>query len=283
MAEQKRRKRKYKKVKPVNISKVKTAGSNLKSASVNKNLKGASVGAQKFNAQAGINISAIRIANFKKMYSIKSHKKFRSSKTFVKQMAAINRRFQRFDEANLSANDVNMFKKMIKAFNIRAGFGESEEFDTKKWYTKEQQKEIRALMAAIRADPETTLNYWRETYKKIKELGLNEEKDVNLNFFKKVNEKFNFESEQDFINFSDTMKRYSSSDIIGKILDSDQYRDLVEMADDTGYSEENDIDELIIKEYERTGKTFVNLYNHVFDILTMYERYGTTNVDEDEE
>lgn len=210
-------------------------------------------------------------------------KKYRSSKTFKKQMREINRRFERFDEANLTANDVNMYKKMIKAFNIRNGFSMDEEFDTNRWYTKEQQKEIRALMNAIKANPETSLNYWRETYKKIKELGIAEEKEVNLNFFKKVDAKFNFESEQDFINFSDTMKRYSSSDIIGKILDSDQYRDLVEMADDTGYSEENDIDELIIDEYQRTGKTFVNLYNHVFDILNNFEKFGSVVYDEDEE
>ncbi len=210
-------------------------------------------------------------------------KKYRSSKTFKKQMREINRRFERFDEANLTANDVNMYKKMIKAFNIRNGISMDEEFNTNRWYTKEQQKEIRALMNAIKANPETSLNYWRETYKKIKELGIAEEKEVNLNFFKKVDAKFNFESEQDFINFSDTMKRYTSSDIIGKILDSDQYRDLVEMADDTGYSDENDIDELIIDEYQRTGKTFVNLYNYVFDILNNFEKFGSVVYDEDEE
>lgn len=209
-------------------------------------------------------------------------KVYRSSKTFKKKMQQLNRRLGRFKEQNVSANDANMYMKMIKQFNERNGI-EGEELDTNRWYTKDQQKEIRNIINAANANPETSLNYWKETFKKVKELGLNEEKNVNLNFFKKVDEKFGFDNMQEFINFTDNMKRFAQSANIKDILTSEQYQDLVELADETGYSEEFEIDDLIISEWKKTGKTFESLYNHVFDILMNYQKYGVAASDVEEE
>ena len=117
-------------------------------------------------------------------------KVYRSSKTFKKKMQQLNTRLGRFKKQNVSANDANMYMKMIKQFNERNGI-EGEELDTNRWYTKDQQKEIRNIINAAHANPETSLNYWKETFKKVKELGLNEEKNVNLNFFKKVDVLYN--------------------------------------------------------------------------------------------
>lgn len=217
-----------------------------------------------------------------KRYKVTEKHRERSSKTFKKQMKTINRRLERFEEANLTANNVTMYRNLIKAFNKKHGYGSSDKFNPNKWYTRDEQKEIRALMRAIREDPETKLGYWKDTYKKIKELGINEENSVSLNFFVKMDEKFDFESEQDFIDAVDQLNRFRSSDIVGKILDSDQYRDLVELAEETGYSEEFDIDKLILDTHSKTGKTYVSLYNHVFDILMNYQKYGTTEMDEEE-
>lgn len=209
-------------------------------------------------------------------------KVYRSSKTFKKKMQQLNRRLGRFKEQNVSANDANMYMKMIKQFNERNGI-EGEELDTNRWYTKDQQKEIRNIINAANANPETSLNYWKETFKKVKELGLNEDKNVNLNFFKKVDEKFGFDNMQEFINFTDNMKRFAQSANIKDILTSEQYQDLVEIADETGYSEEFEIDDLIISEWKKTGKTFESLYNHVFDILMNYQKYGVAAPDVEEE
>lgn len=209
-------------------------------------------------------------------------KVYRSSKTFKKKMQQLNRRLGRFKEQNVSANDANMYMKMIKQFNERNGI-EGEELDTNRWYTKEQQKEIRNIINAANANPETSLNYWKETFKKVKELGLNEEKNVNLNFFKKVDEKFGFDNMQEFINFTDNMKRFAQSANIKDILTSEQYQDLVELAEETGYSEEFEVDDLIISEWKKTGKTFESLYNHVFDILMNYQKYGVAAPDVEEE
>ena len=210
-----------------------------------------------------------------------SKKKYRSSKTFKKQMEAVNKRLGKFKLNNVTANNVRLFNNLIKSFNKKYKLGEDNVFNTKLWYTKEQQKEIRDIIKAVYADPETSLRYWSDTYKKVKEGDFNKDTEVNLNFFSKINEKFEFEDVQDFIEWSDTMNRFRSSDIIGKILDSEQYYDLVNLADETGYSDEFDIDELIINEFNKTGKRFVSLYNHVFDILMNYEKYGTTNVEEE--
>ena len=209
-------------------------------------------------------------------------KVYRSSKTFKKKMQQLNRRLGRFKEQNVSANDANMYMKMIKQFNERNGI-EGEELDTNRWYTKEQQKEIRNIINAANANPETSLNYWKETFKKVKKLGLNEEKNVNLNFFKKVDEKFGFDNMQEFINFTDNMKRFAQSANIKDILTSEQYQDLVELAEETGYSEEFEIDDIIISEWKKTGKTFESLYNPVFDILMNYQKYGVAAPDVEEE
>ena len=234
--------------------------------------------------KVNMNIKSVKLngMNLLKRYKVKEKHREKSSKTFKKQMEAINRRLERFEEANLTANNVTMFKNLIKSFNIKHGYSTDSYFNPNKWYTKDEQKEIRALMRAIREDPETKLGYWKDTYKKIKELGINEENNVSLNFFVKMDEKYNFKNEQEFIDAVDELNRFRSSDIVGKILDSDQYRDLVELAEDTGYSEEFDIDELILSEYKKTGKTYVSLYNHVFDILMQYQKYGTVDMDEEE-
>lgn len=234
--------------------------------------------------KVNMNIKSVKLngkMDLLKRYKVTEKHREKSSKTFKKQMEAINRRLARFEEANLTANNVTMYKNLIKAFNKKHGYGSSEQFNPNKWYTRDEQKEIRALMRAIREDPETKLGYWKDTYKKIKELGVNEDKNVNLNFFVKADEKFDFQDEQEFIDFVDELNRFRSSDIVGKILDSDQYRDLVELAEETGYSEEFDIDELILSEHKKTGKSYVSLYNHVFDILMNYQKYGTVEVDEE--
>ena len=216
-------------------------------------------------------------------------KKYRSSKTFRQLMRRANKRLTMFGRNNVTSNSVRLYQNLIKSFNKKYGISGDNTFNINKWYTKEEQKEIRALIKSIYMDPETSLREWKKTYRKIKdnkidEYHITEDEDkqqlINLNFFQKIDEKFGIEDLQDYIEWSDTMNRFKSSDIIGKILDSDQYEDLVSLADDTGYSEEFNIDELIIDEYKKTGKTFVSLYNHVFDILMNYEKYGTTELEE---
>ena len=64
-------------------------------------------------------------------------KKYKSSKTFKKQMQRANKRIQAWGKKNLTSNDINMYKKFIKNFNERLGL-EGDEFITTKWYTKMQ-------------------------------------------------------------------------------------------------------------------------------------------------
>ena len=57
----------------------------------------------------------------------------------------------------------------------------------------------------------------------------------------------------------------------------------INMLYNIGYSEEFEIDDLIISEWKKTGKTFESLYNHVFDILMNYQKYGVAAPDVEEE
>lgn len=214
-------------------------------------------------------------------------KKYKSSKTFKKKIEAANKRLGQFGKKNLTSNDVKLFQNMIKGFNLRYGIktDKPEEISTTAWYTKEQQKELRSIINAIYDNPRTSYQYWRTKQKEMLTSGLDPselgESNLNLDMVEKLHDKYGFTEEQEFIDFFDEMDRFRNTSVLSQILDSDEEVDLV------SYGKEMDLDitdihELILNEYQRTGRTHTDLYNTVFDALSNYEKYGTMRGDEEE-
>lgn len=206
-------------------------------------------------------------------------KKYRSSKTFKKQMERANKRIQAWSKKNLTSNDINMYKKFIKNFNERLGL-EGDEFITNKWYTKDQQKEIRDIIKAMYANPDTNVKNWTDVYERIKDFKYDEDKDVNVDLFQRLDDMFNFQNEQDFINTVDNLNRWRSSALIREILSSEQYTDLSSYGSDAGLSQ-SEVDDMIIECYQKTGLLYESLYNIVFDAIQNYEKYDYFKPDVD--
>lgn len=212
-------------------------------------------------------------------------KKYRSSKTFKKRIEAANKRLGQFGNMNLTSNDVKLFQNMIKGFNLRYGIktDNPEEISKTAWYTKEQQQELRSIINAIYDNPRTSYQYWRTKQKEMLTSGLDPselgESNLNLDMVEKLHDKYGFTEEQEFIDFFDEMERFRNTSVLSQILDSDEEVDLV------SYGKEMDLDitdihELILNEYQRTGRTHTDLYNTVFDALSNYDKYGTYRGDE---
>lgn len=197
-------------------------------------------------------------------------KKYRPSKTFRKQMERANKRIEAWSKKGLTSNDINMYKKFIKNFNERYGIA-GEGFNANKWYTKEQQQEIRNIIKAMYKNPDTNVKNWLDTYERIKDFNT-DDKTVNVDLFQKLDDMFDFQNEQDFINVVDHLNRWRSSALIREILTSEQYEDLSQFGSDVGLSQ-NEIDDMIIEAYQKTGMMFESLYNIVFDSIQNYEKY----------
>ena len=213
-------------------------------------------------------------------------KKYKISKTFKKRIEAANKRLGQFGKRNLTSNDVKLFQNMIKGFNLRYGIktDKPEEISKTAWYTKEQQKELRSIINAIYDNPRTSYQYWRAKQNEMLTSGLDPaelgESNLNLDMVEKLHDKYVFTEEQEFINFFDEMERFRNTSVVAKILDSDEERDLVEMGAALDLDITN-VYEIILDEYQRTGKTHTDLYNLVFNILNNYEKYGTMRGDEE--
>lgn len=188
-------------------------------------------------------------------------KKYRLSKTFKKRLEAANKRLDRFGKEGLSSNEQKLYKDLIRVFNKKYGLSATDMFDPNKWYTKEQHKELRDLVESIYKEPKTSTRYWKKFYKDLKE-GKNKR-------LKDLQDQFNFESEQDVIDFVDNMERFKSAALLQTILSSDQYQELVSYATKAMY---RDVDKKLAEIYTKTGATKENLYNLMFDAIQSYEK-----------
>lgn len=217
------------------------------------------------------------LKNFKKLYKV-AKKKYRSAKTFKQKMERANRRIQAWDKKQLTSNDITMFKSMIKQFNIRAGLGDSETFNPNKWYTKEQQNEIRSIIGALYENKDTSVRAWNDLYQKMKSEKVFDNGPVNINLYQKLDDMFDFEDEQQFITTIDNLNRWRYSEIIRQILSSEQYVELSTYGGSVGLSQ-SDIDAKIVKIFKETGKTFESLYNVVYEAISNYERFDVFKAD----
>lgn len=200
-----------------------------------------------------------------------------------KRLKAANKRLMKFANKKLKTNDVTMFRNMIKEYNKKYGI-KGEMFNPFAYYSKQMRKELNMLINSIYANPKTSYSYWKKRQEEMTISNLDSSKlgegDLNMDMVEKLHNQFGLTTEQDFIDFFDEMDRFRNTSILSQILDSDEEVDLV------SYGKEMDLDitdihELILSEYQRTGRTHTDLYNTVFDALSNYEKYGTYRGDEE--
>ena len=211
-------------------------------------------------------------------------KRFSLSKTMKKRLKAANKRLMKFANKKLKTNDVTMYRNLIKSFNKRYGI-KGDMFNPMAYYSKQMKKELKQLIDSIYANPKTSYSYWKKRQEEMTIHNLDSSKlgegDLNMDMVEKLHNQFGLTTEQDFIDFFDEMDRFRNTSVLSQILDSDEEVDLV------AYGKEMDLDiteihELILNEYQRTGRTHTDLYNTVFDALSNYEKYGTYRGDEEE-
>ena len=199
-----------------------------------------------------------------------------------KRLKAANKRLMKFANKKLKTNDVTMYRKMIKDFNKKYGI-KGDMFNPMAYYSKQMKKELKQLIDSIYANPKTSYSYWKKRQDEMTMRNLDSSKlgegDLNMDMVEKLHNMFGLTTEQDFIDFFDEMDRFRNTSVLSQILDSDEEVDLV------SYGKEMDLDitdihELILDEYQRTGRTHTDLYNTVFDALSNYDKYGTFRGDE---
>lgn len=199
-----------------------------------------------------------------------------------KRLKAANKRLMKFANKKLKTNDVTMYKNLIKSFNKRYGI-KGDMFNPMAYYSKQMKKELKQLIDSIYANPKTSYSYWKKRQEEMTMRNLDSSKlgegDLNMDMVEKLHNMFGLTTEQDFIDFFDEMDRFRNTSVLSQILDSDEEVDLV------SYGKEMDLDitdihELILNEYQRTGRTHTDLYNTVFDALSNYDKYGTYRGDE---
>lgn len=188
----------------------------------------------------------------------------------------------KFANKKLKTNDVTMYRNLIKSFNKRYGI-KGDMFNPMAYYSKQMKKELKQLIDSIYANPKTSYSYWKKRQDEMTMRNLDSSKlgegDLNMDMVEKLHNMFGLTTEQDFIDFFDEMDRFRNTSVLSQILDSDEEVDLV------SYGKEMDLDitdihELILNEYQRTGRTHTDLYNTVFDALSNYDKYGTYRGDE---
>lgn len=207
-------------------------------------------------------------------------KKYKSSKTFVKQMKQLTKRLAAFEKRKMPVpNDVRKYQALIKQFNEENNI-KGDVLNPNIWYTKEQQKEIRDIIKSVYEENKTSTRYWGRIFKEMKEGDLPENAPI-----KKLENNYDIETVDQLIRTIDALDRSKSSALMSLLLSSDELAELAAYADEAEFEDSSgvhhlnmDIDSLeslLYEEYKDSkGKTGESLYKLVYQIIEDYEKFG---------
>lgn len=193
----------------------------------------------------------------------KAKQKRKEEMQLRKDMERINKELKRWDKFGLTSNDLELYKTTIEQFNDQLGY-DTEFFVPNMPFNASLKEEAQKIVNQIKNNNELNVDYFRNLYKEMN--ADTPTTDNRLRNLRDLKDEFSINSVQDLINFVDRMERYKTAAEIRNILSSDQYEELSSYAASKGMTQD-DIDTEILKSYNKSGRTFNDLYNIVYRTL----------------
>ena len=157
------------------------------------------------------------------------------------------------------SNAVRMVESELKDFYESIGKNPKQEnrFNTRLKLTEEQAEELYSIaQQALESDI-----YFEDYEYKYEGFDKIEEKDIKK--FESLEGRYGIDTFQDFIDFTDMMKRFKNDRLMNSILSSSQYASLVRQAESHGM-DEDELEEHIYFEYSLQGIEYDDLYEFIY-------------------
>lgn len=196
----------------------------------------------------------------------------REIQTYAK---TLNNRLKGWDEEDIESNLVRETRANLEMFYNKYGFETDDNYFARDLdLTPEQEREYEKIMDSFGDKAGSNINEMRKEYNRVA-------KDYKA--------RFNVNSFEDFINFTDKMKQSQNDRVLKNIISSDQIAELYTIASQFNMSGDT-VDELIIFEYESNQEFYDRhvdesrynandkLYQNMINILEEYQQ----NDEEDE-
>lgn len=195
----------------------------------------------------------------------------RELQTYAK---TLNRRLKGWDDEELESNLVRETRANLEMFYNKYGIETDENYFARDIdLTPEQEKEYEKIMDSFGDKAGSNINEMRKEYNRVA-------KDYKA--------RFNVNSFEDFINFTDKMKQSQNDRVLKNIISSDQIAELYTIASQFNMSGDT-VDEMIIFEYESNQEFYDKhvdesrynandkLYQNMINILEEYRQDDEEN------
>ena len=190
----------------------------------------------------------------------------RELQTYAK---TLNRRLKGWDDNDIESNLIRETRENLEMFYNKYGIETDDNYFARDLdLTPEQEREYEKIMDSLGDKAGSNINEMRKEYNRVA-------KDYKA--------RFNVNSFEDFINFTDKMKQSQNDRVLKNIISSDQIAELYTIASQFNMSGDI-VDELIIFEYESNQEFYDNhvdesrynandkLYQNIINILEDYRQ-----------
>ena len=169
----------------------------------------------------------------------------------------LNRRLKGWDDEDIESNQVKLTRQMLEDFYTKHDLevGNEDKFATNLDLTPEQEKEYEMIMDQFGDSAGTSVNEMKRVYQ--------EQADM-------YRDRYDIESFDEFIEFTDNMKNALSDGLIKDVISSEQIAELYTVASNRQMGADA-VDRLISETYQRSGRTFDRLYNDVMGAINNYD------------
>lgn len=188
------------------------------------------------------------------------------NKTYAR---TLNRRLKGWDDNDIESNLVRETRENLEMFYNKYNIETDENyFASNLDLTPEQEREYEKIMATFGDKAGSNINEMRREYNRVA---------------KDYKSRFNVNSFEDFINFTDKMKQSQNDRVLKNIISSDQIAELYTIASQFNMSGDT-VDELIVFEYESNQEFYDKhidesrynandkLYQNMINILEEYRQ-----------
>lgn len=168
----------------------------------------------------------------------------------------LNRRLQGWYDAGIESDLVKTTKSMLEMFYDRYSIETDERyFATNLELTPQAEAEYELIMDMYGNQAGSSINEMKRQYESVKE---------------EFKTKYSVNTFEDYIKFTDAMKIGMAVHNLKDIISSEQLAELYSVASGKGISPE-DVDYMLILEYQSSGKTYDALYNQILGAIETYD------------
>lgn len=173
-----------------------------------------------------------------------------------------------WDDYNLTSNKINQTKDMIEEFYNKYGkeVKNNERFSTRIKLNNEQEEELLNIAESMALDDRSYVETYEDEFDEIDTLSY--DKPINIDAFNKMKEQYPeyFDDLQDYIHFFDRINNFKDDKVLSSILSSDQYVSLMNYG--SSDFDENELDKMLVTEYEQTGMKGKSLYEKILGMIS---------------